>query len=390
MASAGRAVSGTWDVIVVGVGAMGSAVAHHAAARGLRVLALEQFTLGHTRGSSHGLTRIIRLAYFEHPAYVPLLRRAFALWRALEADTGTSLLHVTGALDVGWAGSPVFEGSRRSCEAHGLTHEVLDADALARRVPAWRPTDDACAVWQPDGGFLTPERAIAANVAQARAYGADVREGVTVRGWSAHEGTVMVSTDAGVFSAGQLVLSAGAWMGDLHPALASRLTPERQVLGWFAIAPDARTDFAPANFPVFVLEAREGLYYGFPEFDVPGFKIGRYHHLGEVVHPDDAPRACDARDEMALRDAVARWFPGANGPLQRSATCLFTNTSDGHFLIDRAPDAPEVLLVSPCSGHGFKFASVIGEVAADLLTDGRTAHDVALFRRDRLFAPTRG
>lgn len=375
-----------WDVIVVGVGAMGSAIAYHCAARGQRVLALERFAVGHDRGSSHGRTRIIRLAYFEHPSYVPLLRRAYTLWRALERDAGQSLLHITGSLDVGPPGSAVFEGARRSCAAHDLPHEVLDADALARRVPAWRPADDAHAVFQPDGGFLVPERAIAAHVARARAHGATVREHVTVHGWRAADGEVQVTTDAGTFTAGRLVLSAGAWMPTLHPALATALTVERQVLGWFGIDAGARDAFSAAHFPVFVLDAPEGLYYGFPEHDVPGFKIGRYHHLGERVDPDAARRPCDARDEAALRAAVSRWFPQANGALQRSTTCLFTNTADGHFVIDHAPNAPEVLLVSPCSGHGFKFASVVGEACADLLVAGRTTHDLALFGLERLRA----
>ena len=373
-----------WDVIVVGVGAMGSAIAYHAAARGLRVLALEQFGLGHDRGSSHGLTRIIRLAYFEHPSYVPLLRRAFALWRALEADSGASVLHITGSLDVGPAGSRVFEGSRASCVAHGLPHEVLDAAALARRVPAWRPADDVCAVLQPDGGFLTPERAIVAHAQLARAHGADVREHVTAREWRVAGGEVHVHTDAGAFTAGQLVLSAGAWMATQHEVLRPRLSVERQVLGWFAIAPAARAQYAPSAFPVFVLENADGLYYGFPEYEVPGFKIGCYHHLRELVDPTVARRPCDARDEAVLRAAITRHFPDAGGALVRSSTCLFTNTADEHFIIDRAPESPQVLLVSACSGHGFKFASVIGEVGADLLQHGTTAHDIAAFRLARL------
>ncbi len=370
-------------MIVLGVGAMGSAIAYHAAARGLRVLALEQFGLGHDRGSSHGLTRIIRLAYFEHPSYVPLLRRAFTLWRALEADSGTSLLHVTGSLDVGPLGGRVFEGSRASCVAHGLSHEVLDATALARRVPAWRPADDAYAVWQPDGGFLTPERAIVAHAQLARAHGADVREHVAAHGWHVAGGEVVVRTEAGVFTAGQLVLSAGAWMATQHDALRTQLSVERQVLGWFAIADAARVRYTPATFPVFVLENADGLYYGFPEYDVPGLKIGCYHHLREIVDPSAARRPCDARDEAVLRAAVSRHFPDADGALVRSSTCLFTNTIDEHFIIDRAPASPEVLLVSACSGHGFKFASVVGEVGADLLQHGTTAHDIELFQLAR-------
>ena len=183
------------------------------------------------------------------------------------------------------------------------------------------------------------------------------------------------------YEAGQLVLTAGPWMRELAPALRPLLTAERQVLGWFDVAD--RGQFAPQAFPVFVLEAEEGTYYGFPEYGVPGFKIGRYHHLDERVHPDTVDRACHPRDEAALREAVSRYFPAANGALRSSAVCMFTNTPDEHFIIDRAPDAPEVLLVSPCSGHGFKFCSVVGEICADLVQHGRTSHDIGLFRLAR-------
>ncbi len=370
-------MSEKFDVIVAGVGGMGSAATDQLAARGLRVLALEQYDLGHGFGSSHGLTRIIRLAYFEDPSYVPLLRRAFALWRELEQGLEEPLLHVTGGLDVGFAGSLVFEGSLRSCREHDLPHEVLDATALAARFPGWRPAPNAMAVYQPDAGFLTPERCIHAFVDRARSRGAEIRTREKVLEYTARRGSVRVRTDRGEYEAAQLVLTAGPWNADLAPALQPLVTAERQVLGWFDIADQAR--FAPGAFPVFVLEAAEGIYYGFPEYGVPGFKIGRYHHREERVHPDTMDRTVHPQDEAALRDAVARYFPDANGALLSSAACLFTNTPDEHFIIDRAPDAPEVLLVSPCSGHGFKFCSVIGEICADLVQHGTTSHDIALF-----------
>ena len=374
-------MSHQFDVIVSGVGGMGSAAAYHLAARGLRVLALEQHDLGHGVGSSHGLTRIIRLAYFEDPSYVPLLRRAFALWRELESGLAEPLLHITGGLDVGTVGSVVFEGSLRSCREHDLPHEVLDATALAARFPGWRPAANAMAVYQPDAGFLTPERCIQTHADRARSLGAEIRTRETMLAYEARGGSVRVRTDRGEYEAAQLVLTAGPWMADLAPALRPLLTPERQVLGWFEIADRAR--FAPSAFPVFVLEADEGTFYGFPEYGVPGFKIGRYHHLDERVHPDTMDRACHPRDEAALREAVSRYFPAANGALRSSAACLFTNTPDEHFIIDRAPGAPEVLLVSPCSGHGFKFSSVIGEICADLVVHGTTAHNIELFRLAR-------
>ena len=375
----------SYDVIVVGLGGMGSAALAHVARRGQRVLGLDRHTPGHARGSSHGLTRIIRLAYFEHPSYVPLLRRAFALWRELERGLPKPLLHVTGGLDVGRAGSAVFEGSRRSCTEHDLPHEILDARAMAARFPGWRPAPDTLAVYQPDAGFLTPERCMAAHLASAERAGGVVRWQERVLAVEPCAGGVRVRSDRGVYEAGQVVLSTGPWMADLAPEVAPLLVPERQVLGWFGIRDEAA--FVPSAFPVFVLEADEGVFYGFPSYEVPGFKIGKYHHRFEAVHPDTMRRDVTADDEAALREAVARYFPGANGPLESSTTCLFTNTPDEHFIVDRSPVIPEVLLVSPCSGHGFKFSSVIGEICADLVVDGSTAHDIGLFglsRFDRL------
>lgn len=370
-----------FDVIVVGLGGMGSAALRHLAQRGQRVLGIEQFEPGHARGSSHGLTRIIRLAYFEHPSYVPLLRRSFELWRELEQGLDEPLLHVTGGLDVGPADGVIFPGSLRSCLQHGIPHEVLNARALARRFPAWHPAADAMAVYQPDAGFLTPERCIATHLAQATLAGAQVHVHERVLGIDRSSGGVRVTTDRGQYEAGQVVLTAGPWMADLAPGLRACLVPERQVLGWFGVQPHGA--FAAANFPVFVLEAAEGWFYGFPEYGVPGFKIGKYHHRYEPVHPDRMHRELETADEDALRVPLARYFPDANGALESWATCLFTNTPDEHFIIDRSPEIPEALLVSACSGHGFKFCSVIGEICADLVTRGGTTHDIDLFRLSR-------
>lgn len=374
-----------FDVIVVGLGGMGSAALAHLALRGRergqRVLGIEQFEPGHALGSSHGLTRIIRLAYFEHPSYVPLLRRAFELWRELERGLDEPLLHVTGGLDVGPAGGTVFPGSLRSCSEHGIPHQVLEAAEIARRYPAWHPAPDAMAVYQPDAGFLTPERCIATHLAQATVAGAQVHVHERVLDIAGGNGMVRVTTDRGRYEAGQVVLTAGPWMADLAPALRSKLVPERQVLGWFGV--QDRRAFDAGAFPVFVLEAEEGWYYGFPEYSVPGFKIGKYHHRYQPTHPDRMPRDLEPADEEALRLPLARYFPSANGALESWATCIFTNTPDEHFIIDRSPEIPEVLLVSACSGHGFKFCSVIGEICADLVADHDTQHDISLFRLSR-------
>jgi sarcosine oxidase len=375
-------VTRSHDVVVVGVGGMGSAAACHLAQRGLQVLALEQFSPGHDRGSSHGLTRIIRLAYHEDPSYVPLMRRAFELWRELESGEPDPLLHVTGSLDIGLAGSRVLEGSRRSCEEHGLAHEVLPSGEVGARFPGYDLPDEYQAVLQPDGGFLEPERCIAAHLARALSLGAMVRPGVRVTGWSARGGGVEVRAGSEVFHAAQVVFCGGPWTGALVPHLAPVLRVERQVVGWFATS-DASL-FAPGRFPVFNLLSAHGHYYGFPEFGLPGFKIGRYHHRSEAADPDHPDRDVGAEDEAVLRACLRECFPAADGSLLRTSTCLFTNAPDEHFVIGRLPDVPEALVVSACSGHGFKFCSVVGEIVADLVATGGTRHDISRFRLDRL------
>jgi sarcosine oxidase len=376
----------SWDAIIVGAGAMGSAAAYHLAKRGQRVLVLEQFGIAHERGSSHGLTRIIRLAYFEHPSYVPLLRRAFELWRELEQSAGRRLLHVTGSIDAGHPDSRTVRGSLHSCQVHDLPHEVLTAAELSARCPGYALPSDYLAVLQPDGGFLIPEACIEAHIALAVAAGADVRTGVKALTLAATPGGgVVVHTADQAFEAAQVVVAAGPWLPILVPALAPLLQVERQVLAWFET--EDHDAFAPARFPVFNLDHDGEHWYGFPEFGVPGFKFGCYHHLQETVDPDALDRdAVRPQDIDILRRGVAACFPGANGEVRMSKVCLFTNTPDEHFILDRFPDAPQIVLASPCSGHGFKFASVVGEVVADLVQRDATPHDISLHRFAR-FSP---
>jgi sarcosine oxidase len=377
----------TYDVIVAGGGAMGSATAFHLARRGARVLLLERFRIPHEQGSSHGFTRIIRLAYFEHPSYVPLLRRAYELWEALERDAGEPLLHITGSVDAGPADSRTVTGSRHSCEVHDLDHEVLSSAELSARFPGYALPADYLAVLQPRGGFLVPERSITAHVAVAARYGAVVREEEPVVRWSPTAMGVEVETPTGRYQAGQLVVAAGSWTRTLLPSMAPLLSPERQVLAWFDL--DDRDAFAPARFPVFNLDHAGEHWYGFPEFGTPGFKIGCYHHAREVVDPDHLDRAAVRPDDVALLHRVVRdCFPGVGSAPLLAKTCLFTNTPDEHFILDRLPESPAVLIAHACSGHGFKFSSVIGEIVADLALDGATRHDIALHRLSRFSAPT--
>ena len=363
---------------------MGSAAVYELARRGLRVLGLEQYDIPHERGSSHGVNRIIRLAYWEHPAYVPLLRRAYELWRELETRRGEQLLYITGSVDAGRPDSKTVSGSLRSCEIHALPHEVLDSGALRRRFPGYRLAPDMRAVFQPEGGFVLCEKAIVSYVEAAHGLGAEIRAREPVVHWEPLADGVEVRTDAATYVAARLVLTAGPWTAALVPALEQFARPERQVLLW--AQPRLPALFQLSTFPVFNLDAPEGHFYGFPIFGHPGFKIGKYHHRREAADPDRMDRECHSEDEAVVREGIRKYFPDADGPTMAMKTCLFTNSPDEHFIIDRHPTLPQVTLAAGFSGHGFKFCSVVGEIMAELAVDGVSRWDLELFRLSR-FAP---
>lgn len=372
-----------WDVIVVGVGAMGSATAFHLAHRGVRVLALEQFDLAHDRGSSHGYTRIMRHAYYNAPGYVPLVQRAQTLWRELEEISGETLFIHTGGLSMGRPDALVVRGALLAAERFGLEHEVLDAAEVARRFPAVRLSDDMIGVHDPSAGFLLPERAILAHAAAARLHGAEVRTQEAITGWETTTDGVEVQTEHRVYRAERLVFTAGAWMAELLADLHLPLEVTRQVVGWFE--PDEPALCEPDRLPVWLLQPPddEEYFYGLPRFGPPGLKLGRMFHLQHAVTPETLNRTTDDADEALLRTCLAPYFPGANGRALELMTCMFTSTPDGHFIMDAHPRHPNVTLVSACSGHGFKFASVVGEIAAELALDGESQHDIEMFRLDR-------
>jgi sarcosine oxidase len=374
--------STVFDVIVVGVGGMGSAACWQLAHRGRRVLGLERFDIPNALGSSHGLTRIIRLAYHESPAYVPLVQRAMVLWREAGEAFGEPLLFTTGSLDAGPQGGGFLEGSLAACREHSLPHEILSAPQINRRFPGFRLPADHRGLFQPDGGFIASERAIIAHVTLAQAAGAEIHAREKVLEWSPIAGGgVRVITDRTTYEAGRLVLSPGAWISDLAPALKPIAVPERQVLGWFQ--PSAPAKFMPDAFPVSILEVEEGPFYLLPIWGGPGVKIGLHHHRGERGHADTLSREVTAADEALLRQCLARYLPEANGPTMALRACFYTVTPDEHFIIDTLPGNADVIVASPCSGHGYKFASVIGEILADLATTGKSAFDPSMFRLAR-------
>jgi sarcosine oxidase len=374
-----------YDVIVVGLGGMGSATVRHLAGRGARVLGLEQFTSGHDRGSSHGRSRIIRQAYFEDPAYVPLVLRSYDLWRRLEEDSGERLLTVTGGLMIGRPDSELVSGARRSAELHGLDHDILDAADLARRHPLVRPAADDVALFEPHAGFVDPERAVIAHNRVAQSAGADLHFDEPILDWGADGEHAWVRTTKARYEAGHLVLAAGAWMPQLSTVRSVELVVTRQVLCWFD-PPAGVEPFRPERFPVYIWELdAERTFYGFPNQDGPpgGVKVA-FFHRDERADPDDLDRVVAAADVATLLDVVRAKVPAAAGELLAAIVCMYTLTSDHHFLIDSHPVCANVTLASPCSGHGFKFTPVIGEILADLALDGKTAHPIDLFRIDRL------
>jgi sarcosine oxidase len=369
-----------FDTIVIGVGGMGSAAVYELARRGRRVLGLEQFAIPHELGSSAGSTRIFRFAYFEDPAYVPLMRRAFARWQALERDCGERLLTQTGGLDIGPAAGRVVVGAKEACQTHGLAHEVLRAEEVARRFPAWRLPSDFEAVHQKDAGFLRADRAIAAHVALARRLGAEVRENEAATAWTAAAGRVAVTTHSGIYEAGSLIIAAGAWTAGLLAEFRDLAVPERQVVVWFAMH---GAEFSEAAFPVFILECpRSGLYYGFPYLAGEGLKIGKFHHRRERVDPDAIDRRV-APEDTATVCGMQGYLAAALGAPTAAKTCMFVNSPDEHFILDVLPERRNVVVAAGFSGHGYKFCSAIGEVLADLATLGATRHDTHLFRLGR-------
>jgi sarcosine oxidase len=367
-----------FDVVVVGLGAMGSAALYHLARRKVRVLGVERFEPGHEYGSSHGQTRIIRLGYFEHPSYVPLLRHAYQQWRELEAESARPILHTTGIIEIGPPDGTVVAGTLAASRMHDLPHEVLAAAEVMRRFPAFRLPADHVAVLQDEGGYLAAETAMQAHLDLACAAGAQLRTLETVLTIAPHGSGVRITTDRATIEAGAAVVSAGPWTKKLLPDLPVPLRVTRQVMAWFA----PRTPMQFSHFPVFLLESRHGIHYGFPLLE-NGMKVAKHYHRDETVQPDACNRTVSRDDEAVIRDALAEHLPDGNGALLAAKTCLYTMTPDGDFVIDRLPDCPNIWIASACSGHGFKFAGVVGEILADLATTGTTAHDISRFRLNR-------
>ncbi len=370
-----------FDAAVIGLGATGSAALFNLAKRGLTVVGFEQFEPGHDRGSSHGESRIIRLSYYEDPSYVPLLRRAYEEWRRFETlDGGAmgSLMTITGILEAGHPGSTSVAASLEAARLHDLPLTEMDGREVGQRFPAFDLPKDWHGLLQPDGGFLRPELAVRRFVSAAAARGADVRRTTTVRGIDAKPGSIVVRTDDGLIEAATVIVAAGAWIGDFAPDLKRHLSITRQVVGWFP--PRKPEPFRVGRCPVFILDAEDDHCYGFPDLAGTGVKAASHVRGATLEHPRDLEPATAHEDEDRITRMFRRYMPDVGGPANKMVTCMYTRTGDGHFLLDRSPEDPRIILASPCSGHGFKFVSLLGKVLADLVEEKEPEEDVSLFR----------
>ncbi|MGE2714824.1 N-methyl-L-tryptophan oxidase [Mycolicibacterium litorale] len=372
-----------YDVIVIGLGGMGSAAAYHLAARGQRVLGLEKFGPAHDKGSSHGGSRIIRQSYFEDPAYVPLLLRAYELWEQLATDSAREVYRMTGGLFIGPPDCLTVAGSLLASRQWELPHEVLDAHEIRTRYPNFTPRDGDIALYEAKAGFARPELTVQAHLDLAQKAGATLRFGEEVVEWAETGDGVRVTTAAGTYTAGQLVICPGAWAPQLLAEFGIPITVERQVLYWL----DPVGGIDPfVDHPIFIAEnERAEQIYGFPAIDGPagGVKVA-FFRKGVVCTPDTIDRVVHEQEIREIRDEVSRLLPALDGPCVHSATCMYSNTPDQHFVIARHPDSVNVTVACGFSGHGFKFVPVVGEILADLATTGATAHPIDLFDPRRL------
>ena len=370
-----------YDVIVIGIGAMGSAACRDLARRGQRVLGLERFDIPHDQGSSHGDSRLIRLCYFEHPDYVPLLLRSYEIWDELNATGAEPLFLETGGVYIGAPDDELVAGSLRAAQAHDLPHEPLDRDQLRERYPVFRVPDDHVAIFEPRAGVLRPEAMISRFAIEALRAGAEIRGRERVQGWEAGDTGVEVRTERDRYTASRLVIAGGAWVPELV-GVDVDLTVTRQVLGW--VWPSRPERFMPGRLPGWAVDRGNGtLDYGFPIMTGrPGFKVS-VHERGENAEPDHLDRSARETDRAMIERVVVDNLDETEARVLSLAVCMYTNTPDGHFLLDLHPAHPNVVVAGGFSGHGFKFAPVVGEICADLVLEGGTRHPIGFLGFDR-------
>jgi len=381
-----------FDVIVLGLGAMGSAATCYLSRRGKRVLGIEQFTAAHEKGSSHGSSRIIRQAYFEHPDYVPLLLRAYELWEKLERDRDTQLLRLTGGLMIGPPESDVVKGSIQSARENNLQYAVLDAQEVRRRFPVFNPEPSEIAVYESSAGYLRPEDCIRAHLAEASRHGATLHFEESVVGFAADRPSepIAVRTESATYKAERLIITSGAWAPHLLADLGLPLVVTRQVMCWFEPT-EGISQFLPSQFPVYIWDGgARWPFYGFPAIDGSsrGVKVA-IHGSSNVCTASTIDRQIHNEDIARIRERIAARIPTLNGPLLEAKTCLYTITPDGHPVIGLHPQHPGIVIAAGFSGHGFKFSNTVGEILADLADKGETHQRIGLFSPVRFRSESR-
>lgn len=368
-----------FDVIIVGAGSMGMPAGYFLARRGVKTLLVDAYDPPHTQGSHHGETRIIRHAYGEGKEYVPLALRAQTLWDALQRETNETIFKQTGVLGFGPDSSAFIDEAIASAEEYDLTLEVLLADDISGRWPGVTVPTDFKGCYEPASGVLFSENAVRAYRNLALKHGATLLTQTPVRDLEIHRDYVRIHTEKGPYTADKLIMSSGAWSGKwlAKTGLHLPLQPRRQTVGWFQ-ADEAL--YKDSVFPAFFVETGAAVFYGFPSFDACGLKLGR-HDDGQATDPDRINREFGIypEDEGDIRRFLEEFMPQAAGRLVRGRVCLYTKTPDDHFIVDLHPEYAHVVIAAGFSGHGFKFASVIGEVLSQLATDGKTAHDISPF-----------
>lgn len=361
-----------YDAIVIGLGGIGSAALHQLAKRGLNVLGLEQFSVGHAFGSSHGETRVVRRAYFEHEHYVPLVLASYGLWRDLEAECGQDLLIETGMILAGKPDSDVIAGSKRAAMAHGLDFEELNPTEAAQRYPGFLFDNDMTVLVDPRAGYLHVEACVNAHVRRAIARGAEIIDECTVNPtWQSTDGTVKIETNRGSYEAKNLVVCAGPWSDRFIPDLGITLTVDRVVLGWYRM----KNAGAHRNAPVFGYDlGGDDFYYGFSNVDDDCIKIAKHGPVQTGIDPDTIDRSFNLRDFEGVQRLVNRYLPNVSTEVVRHAVCMYTMTKTSHFVVDTHPEQNNVHIACGFSGHGFKFAPVIGAILADRVVGGTTSY----------------
>jgi sarcosine oxidase len=380
----------SYDVIVIGVGSMGSSACYFLSKRGYKVLGLEQFDIPHEQGSHAGQSRIIRKAYFEHPDYVPLLTRAYDNWNALEEETNSKIYYRTGLVYSGRPEDPVIKGVKESASLYQVPVEKLDTQWLTKTFPQFRIPLHFEALLEPDAGFVTPERAILIYTEQAIRNGATIHTKEKVMDWEKIGNSIMVTTHGNKYQCRKLVITAGAWAGKMIPGFHQQLKITRQTIAW--VKPNKWDQFSYGRFPCWLFaddESALGVYYGFPilpvaEFGGPiGLKVA-HHYPDTVTDPDQVNREIGAKDVEKLRYILDKYFPDAFTSVLSTKTCLYANSPDENFIIDKLPDYEDhVVIACGFSGHGFKFVSVVGEILTDLALEGKTNHQIGFLAANR-------